>query len=181
MAEHAHITTLASATRRRAASPAGGVLDRRSAPIAPHAEAAVPASAATRRNLFGSMGALLLLSATEAEHAKAADLDGELLACCAKVVEMDRESERLLAACPSNASASHPAWLAYDAFESAALDRWSDAFDRIVALPARTPDGLRAKAAVAQSVIPDSWRDDSSPTAAIALSIFADLAGRVAA
>ena len=143
----------------------------------------VPASA-TRRNLFGSMGALLLLTAAEAGPAKAGELDGELLACCAEALAIEYESNRLYAVCcalQSRSLSSRLADAAYDAHEDATLDTWHELVDRICDLPARTPEGLRQKAAVARSAVPTERRDEPDPVDRLAWSVFGDVLGRAGA
>ncbi|MCK8784146.1 hypothetical protein M0638_07120 [Roseomonas sp. NAR14] len=96
-------------------------------PIAspPRGELALPRARASRRNaLTGAGAALLLLAAVEAGAGKAAELDGELITASA-------EYTRLAAG-----RATSPALL-------------RELEERIAALPARTPEGIRAKAEAA--------------------------------
>ena len=104
-----------------------------------HPHQAPPISIATRRTLFGTMGAMLLLSAAEAGSDKATELDGELLACCAGFHEANRASVAFN----------------YDPDPSDEKSiRLSDnreaLLERLIDLPARTPEGLMAKAAALQ-------------------------------
>ena len=148
---------------------------------APDPHQAPPVSAATRRELFGTMGAMLLLTAVEAGTAKAAELDGELLACCAEALAIDRESDRLWATClalPDAAADDHPAWAAYDAHTETTRGPWHALARRIGELPARTPEGLRAKVAAARSAIPGGRREDPEPCDRLAWSVFEDVLGR---
>ncbi len=142
-----------------------------------------PALAASRRNLFGSMGALLLLTAAEAGPAKAGELDGELLACCAEALAIDREANRLWAACCALplGIGKHPAFDACEAYDAATLDAWHELVDRICDLPARTPEGLRQKAAVARSAVPTERRDEPDPVDRLAWSVFGDMLGSAGA
>ena len=120
----------------------------RRVPRAPDPAAPPPVSVAIRRTMFGTVGAMMLLTAAEAGATKAAELDGELLDLCAEYV----------AWCQADR-------LAYDVMtneerEAAALISpvpWSDEaywtpgnvlMHEIAAIPARTPEGLRAKADV---------------------------------
>ena len=107
-----------------------------------------PVPAATRRNLFGAAGALLLLTAAEAGPAKAAELDGELLACCAEMLAIDGESDRLWAICLAlpDDQPRHPAYQAHGDHWDAQGNRYWALAERICQLPARTPEGLRWKA-----------------------------------
>jgi hypothetical protein len=147
---------------------------------------AVPPLPATRRTLLGSMGAALLLVAPAAGEAKAkaAELDGELLAWCAAALAIDRESDRLwdaAVAVGANAPSDHPAWISYEANEDATLGRWHELLQVIGETPARTPEGLRAKAATARCAMPTERVDDAAPCDRLALSLYADMCGRVGA
>ena len=72
----------------------------------PHA--VPPVSAGTRRDLFGTMGAMLLLTAAEAGTTKAAELDGELLECCAEAAALEAHAKALTNGIPS--SGRSPEW-----------------------------------------------------------------------
>ena len=154
-------------------------MSRRTLQRAPDPHQAPPVSIATRRDLFGTMGAMLLLTAAEAGPAKAAELDGELLACCAEALAIDRESDRLWDACPMDGE--HPAWAAYNAHVDATVPHWQDLVLQISATPARTPEGLRAKAAVARGAMPEDRIDDPDPCERLALSLYRDVLGRAGA
>ena len=151
-------------------------MSRRTLQRAPNPHAAPPVAIATRRDMFGAVGAMLLLTAAEAGPAKAAELDGELLSCCAEALAIDRESNRLWNACPMEAE--HPAWPAYYAHENATLARWHELVVEISAIPSRTPEGLRAKAAVARSAMPQDRVDDPDPCDRLAVSLYDDMLGR---
>jgi hypothetical protein len=154
-------------------------MSRRTLTQAPNPNQAPPVSIATRRDLFGTMGALLLLTAAESGTAKAPELDGELIAMCEEAMAIDRESNRLWDACPMEAE--HPAWEAYHTHTNATLDRWHELVIEISAMPSRTPEGLRAKAAVARSAMPVDRADDGDPCDLLALSLYADMLGRAGA
>ena len=142
-----------------------------------------PLPAATRRGLFGITGAMLLLSAAEAGPAKAAELDGELLACCAEVLAIDRESDRLwsiIAAMPDD-SADEAPHVAYEAFSDSTTPRWSTLVARICTLPARTPEGLRAKAEVGRNAVPFERREEPDPVDRLAWSVLGDILGSAGA
>ncbi len=117
-------------------------MSRRNLMRAPDPHAAPPVAIATRRNLFGTMGAMLLLSAAEAGTAKAAELDGELLECCAEADALEVTAKAMTKGVPS--SGRSPEWEAADALREEAYDLR----ERAVELPARTPEGLQAKARV---------------------------------
>lgn len=159
-------------------------MSRRTGVRAPNPQQPPPVSIATRRDLFGTMGALLLLTAAEAGQAKAAELDGELIACCTEALWIDTESRRLWTiwlATPEIVGVQQPEQIAYDAHEAATLDRWHELVDHVCTLPARTPEGLRDKIAVARSAYPAERRDDPDPCDRLALAAFADvLAGGAA-
>jgi len=112
---------------------------------APDPHALPPLSSATRRSVFGQMGAALLLVAPAAGEAKAAELDGELLALCGEYVAIQRDERAAVAAMALEESrafhAAHLSAMFRDGPTPAAL-----LLQRIAGLPARTPDGVRAKA-----------------------------------
>ncbi len=129
-------------------------MSRRTLPRAPSLHLPPPVSAATRRDLFGTMGALLLLTAAEAGPAKAAELDGELLALCDEAVALHEGDVAIIDAMEAaNLSLCGPrgktAWEAVYAHS----DTWRDLCEQIAALPARTPEGLVAKAKVLRRVV----------------------------
>jgi hypothetical protein len=159
-------------------------MSRRTLMRAPDPHMPPPLAIATRRDLFGSIGALLLLTAAEAGPAKAAELDGELLACCAEALAIDGESDRLwdgAVAVAADATADHSAWQAYNDNEYVTLGEWHDLVRRISDTPARTPEGLRMKAAVARSAMPGERKDEPDPCDRLALSLYEDMLGRAGA
>lgn len=79
------------------------------------------------------------------------------------------------------APTNHPAWQAYDDNEDATLGEWRDLVRRISDMPARTPEGLRMKAAVARCAMPGERKDDPAPCDRLALSLYADMLGRAGA
>ena len=159
-------------------------MSRRTLQRAPNPHAAPPVAIATRRDLFGTMGAMFLLTAAEAGPAKAAELDGELLSYCAEALAIDRESNRLweiACALPGDLTGHEPAFVAYDDNEDATLGEWHDLVRRVSSIPARTPEGLRMKAAVARSAMPQDRVDDPDPCDLLAMSLYADMLGRAGA
>ena len=150
---------------------------------APNPHAAPPVAIATRRNMFGTMGAFLLLTAAEAGDAKAQELDGELMACCSELLAIDAESDRLdaVAAATDGGDPRHPAWFAADDYSDATNDRWHELANQIVATPARTPEGLRAKVQAARTAIHGEAKDTPDPMDRLAWSVFDDVLGRVGA
>ena len=159
-------------------------MSRRTIMQVPNPHGAPPVSVATRRDLFGTMGALPLLTAAEADPAKAAELDGDLFACCAEALAIEAESNRLFriaADAGDDASPDHPAWLAHDAYDDATNPRWHKLVEHIAGMPARTPEGLRMKAAVARSAITQERRDFPDPADNLAWSVLTDVLGRASA
>jgi hypothetical protein len=131
-----------------------------------------PVSAATRRELASHMAAVLFLEAVEAGSDKARELDGELLTCCAEAHEADQAADTAmdrLGALP----ADDPAVLDALARMQPLFGTYLDAVERAVRLPARTPEGLRAKA----SLLLLHLRSGDDP-AVLAASLARDVAGR---
>ena len=95
-----------------------------------------------RRQLFGTSAALLVLSAAPAGPGKAAELDGELLEVAAGIAAIDRQFATWNKA---RASVSDADW-------REELAAYWELADRVASLPARTPEGLQAKARVLRSV-----------------------------
>ncbi len=134
-----------------------------------------PVSSAVRRDLFGGFASMLLLVPTEAGIGKAGELDRELLACCAEAEASERSAsitmdvvETMDADDPDMTSAllaAHPVFVAY-----------SDAIERAAQIPARSPEGLRAKAALLLLHI-HTEQDHT----ALAASLARDVAGRAEA
>ena len=96
----------------------------------------------SRRQLFGAGGALLVLGAAPAGPGKAAELDGELLEVAAGIAAIDRQFATWNKA---RASVSNAEW-------REELAAYWELADRVTDLPARTPEGLQAKARVLRSV-----------------------------
>jgi len=111
-------------------------------------------------------------------------LDGELLSCCAEALAIDKESNHLWAACralPVDATGKEPAFVAYDAHEAVTRCRWHELVERICQVPARTPEELRAKTAVARAAVPFERREEPDPMDRLAWSVFDDVLGRAGA
>ena len=94
----------------------------------------------SRRQLFGSGAALLLMAPVAS--GKAAELDGELLAVCAEFDALERQLNAMHTG-GANAIADHDE---RDAAQRPLQERQSDLLDRMCELPARTPEGVLAKA-----------------------------------
>ena len=132
--------------------------------------ASTPVAPATgRRDLFGTMGAMLLLTAAEAGSAKAAELDQELLTCC----EAGRRLKSDAGALVAGISSPGPIWDQHEAL----VDEYCAFFERAAEIPARTPEGLQAKAwiVLAQQDIDDGLALE------VACSLARDVLGRVSA
>jgi hypothetical protein len=102
-----------------------------------------------RRNLFGAGAAMLLLGATEAGPAKAQELDGELLAACARFLQAEAKWRRLndlVCAAETTFGVHAPEVGRAEAERDAHGLECHDAAAAVCLLPARTPEGLRAKA-----------------------------------
>ena len=121
-------------------------MSRRTLTRAPDPHMPPPVAIATRRDLFGTMGALLLLSAAEAGPAKAAEL-----ACCAEAHLLEGKAAKVTK----------------DAYELR---------ERARQLPARTPEGLQAKARIVLERL-----EVDSQAAEVALSLARDVLGRIGA
>jgi hypothetical protein len=149
----------------------------RRVPRAPDPAAPPPVSIATRRDLFGTVGAMMLLTAAEAGQAKAAELDGDLLALCAEAGELDKETDRLYDIFTEGVVGSPVESAAYAQLH-AVNGRWHETIRAIAAMPARTPEGLRAKAAMTLAAMPQEQKDDPDPFVLVAMSLFDDMLGR---
>ena len=110
------------------------------------------APASRRRALFGASAALLVLGAAPAGPGKAAELDGELLEAAAAIAAIDRQ----LAAWDT--SDKEPTDADYQAEQD---DFWLFA-DRVRQLPARTPEGVQAKARVLRLVLKSVTSEDDA-------------------
>jgi hypothetical protein len=101
-----------------------------------------------RRVALGG-AAMFALIAAEAGIAKAEELDGELLALCREAVEIHAEADRMSLAMDLPGGDTNEAWEA----AYAKSGRWRDICTEIADIPARTPEGLRGKAAVLADVV----------------------------
>ena len=113
----------------------------------------------SRRTLLGGSAASLLLVASAAGEVKADELDGELIRLCQDYIAVVRAGRAAVAAMPLEQRRQH-----YTAASTAMIKGEDSAQDilarRIGAIPARTPEGLRAKARAL------NWRwggDDARP------------------
>lgn len=124
-------------------------------------------------DLAGAAAALLLLP-VEAGAAKAVELDGELLAICAEAVATDARAEAIMDAIDrDDLSPTDPRWSPTMDDAQLMLADYHDAITRAARLPARTPEGLRAKARLVVS-----YFSGDGGNADLALSLARDLIGR---
>ena len=110
-----------------------------------------------RRTAAGSGLAMLILAAAAAGSAKAAELDGELLALCREYHDNNAEFHRLTDIW-SELDSEGAAAAGLDGKFAALVDRLQELRGEISGQSARTPEGLRAKAAV---VLVDLSEDSS--------------------
>jgi hypothetical protein len=128
---------------------------------------------ATRRNLIAgasvSLAALVApgTAAREAGPAKAEELDGELLACCARGHALEAQAAVMVASSPPVAHC--PVWAAADDLQDEAYRLW----DRAAEIPARTPEGMQAKARFVLARL-----EDEGVASALALSLARDVLGK---
>jgi hypothetical protein len=96
-----------------------------------------------------TFASMLLLAPVEAAASKAAELDCELLDCCATARRADQAADAVMDRL-DDAMLDDPGVL--DALDRMrpTLDAYFEAVERAAELPARTPEGLRAKAALLQ-------------------------------
>jgi hypothetical protein len=147
--------------------------------------------APSRRAVLGSGASLLLLTAAAAGPAKADELDGELLDLCIEFQEKEAILRRL-----DNwfrfVDFDGPEHASQQQARSAELDagneEWHELLDEIIEIPARTPEGLRAKAAVLLPALNtfavSEWdakvEEDATAHERLAWSLAQDLLGRAA-
>jgi hypothetical protein len=138
---------------------------------------------ATRREVFGASVAMLVVGAAEAGSAKAAELDGELLAACARFHWLEGEYGRLcrLTDWPLNHIMT-PAEEALQARFDAIAEQQRELGERLAEAKPRTPEGLRAKARATLAYMNDDpSKDDENLSGMIGRlerSIIRDVADR---
>jgi hypothetical protein len=135
----------------------------------------------TRRDIAAGGIAMMVLAAAAAGVDKAQEVDGHLLALCRESVELSTDLDRITdALCDMEPKReAHP--LAQRKREAA--ERFCELRQLIADLPARTPEGLQAKARV---VLAEFDGDDDyerypgqyDPRGALALSLARDLLGK---
>ena len=133
----------------------------------------------SRRQLFGGTVSLMLLAATEAGAAKAQELDGDLLAAYRRWLPWEEERLRVEALPLGDET--------FDARYKAYTGDWHDTMAEIMELPARTPEGINAKARVMRALLDNHIGlcaiDDGSASASeqFAWSLLDDMLGRAGA
>ena len=100
---------------------------------------------ATRRQMFGSSAAMLVLACPAAGAIKAAEIDGELLAACAQFQQL--QVERVLLHPIADVMPPTPRSIQAEETLDALREEEDNLGDIIAKAPARTPEGLQAKAA----------------------------------
>ena len=137
------------------------------------------------REIDDSFASLLVLAPTEAGATKAADTDYELFACCAEAETLYAAANELgRADTGAVEEANRTQWESADADEAPATaddvaELIADALRRASQLPARTPESLRAKAALLLFYLGEGdaavHRCNCN---ALAISLARDIAGR---
>lgn len=144
---------------------------------APDPNGAPPVPYVVRRDLLGAFASMLLLLPVEAGASKAAELDGELIAACAEFGRLEAAHE---VACRAEDRA--PEGPDKDRLleqVEAILNRQIEIYDALCDVPARTPEGLRAKAQALSSWFQKASNGTPSRHEdQLAWSLVRDIAGR---
>lgn len=127
---------------------------------------------AARRDLAEMVDAFALLITLEAGADKAAEVDRELLACCREAEAANQEAAAVMNGVEALDDDDVTTMLALEA-ATPLFVAYSDAILRAGQLRARTPEGLRAKAALL--LLHLTTEDDP---VALAASLARDVAGR---
>jgi hypothetical protein len=135
----------------------------------------------SRRDAASGGIAMLVLAATAAGSAQAAELDGELLSSAAewrRLVAQDKATWRSL---EDEETAAGQAYWDEAAASGGIWDRIHDAAERVMARPATTPEGIRAKASVLQQMLREHQIEEgcANEEIRVALSLVSDIMGRV--
>ncbi len=134
MDKHHHLRVISAVPL----APSGGAVR------APDPNGAPPIPHAARRGLLGGFASMLLLIPSEAGASKAAELDGELIAACA---EFGRLEDAYDVTCRAeDRTPDGPEKEALDAQLDVLGDQQLQLYAMLCGMPARTPEGLRAKA-----------------------------------
>ena len=121
---------------------------------------------------LGAIGAGLKSCAPTPVHAATAD--AALLTLIAEAEAIDRENDALWDACADlpGTTPESEAWLAHT---DATRPRWFKLVALIDATPARTREGLRAKARYTLATVPSDQRDSPNPCDTLAWSVLRDV------
>ncbi len=134
---------------------------------APDPDQPPPIPNACPADILREAGVLFLLAPTEAGQDKAEELDGDLLACCAEAHGLDIQARTLadrIAAVPKDSDVALAAFT---------IEDYRDAIAHAARLPARTPEGLQAKAHLLLLDLRSGQH-----TIALSRSLATDVAGR---
>jgi hypothetical protein len=136
----------------------------------PKAKSKATTQTPTRRSLFALAGATTAAAAMPGAANSAPSVDAKLIELCRRYVANEAERDRLSEPYLDLVGGEPPE-------VTAAIQRLSDeVWDlrrRIIRIPARTPQGIRAKAEVVRS----HWGDDCPPDAWEAWSLVHDILG----
>ncbi len=135
-------------------------------------ETSSPMASSAAQLMPAAFASLLLLAPVEAGASKATELDGELLACCAAARRADLASDAFMNRM-DDMTLDDPAVMDALARMRPQVDAYFGAVDRAAEIPARTPEGLQAKAALLLLHI-RSGEDHTM----LAASLARDVAGR---
>ncbi len=133
--------------------------------------------ATSRRALIGSSAAMLLAGAFEAGASKAAELDHDIIDASREYVALEAELGRLCTLEGRVPEAERDEVLA---LQGDVMDQQEPLRALLANTPARTPEGLRAKAAALQAWLPASsdGLEPGDDDDALAWSLCNDLLGR---
>jgi hypothetical protein len=136
----------------------------------------------SRRDAAAGGIAMLVLAAAAAGQAKAEELDGELLALCREFHANRQEIDAIWDSYEEKPANNGDPRLNRD---GDLCDRYLYIREKLAAMPARTPEGIRAKARV---ILYEFHGEDSekypgqyNPRGALVLSLARDLMGRACA
>lgn len=134
----------------------------------------------SRRDAAAGGVAMLVLAAAAAGQPKAAEQDGELIKLCHEFKRLNQETDRL-GLMGDDLPFADPERAALDAKIRPMVDRIHAMRGEISDIPARTPEGVLAKAKVAlMDLVPgEQWPDDNSQW--LAISVLDDLLRRAGA
>jgi hypothetical protein len=129
-----------------------------------------PRPNASRRQMFGAAAALLLAAPWTMGEAQANEPDGELLRLCARLERWDRERKRMNREDLDGHDYT-------DEELDAVLDPWWETVVEITETPARTPEGVRAKAGAVRMAIVGTSGDSCPQVTAMVASLLSDMLG----